>query len=656
MSNCCPKQGLLKDIGPIIEGLRSENDRMVATCVVMALVRFFRDHHGDFIVDVAINGNIITFTKNDGTTIDIELPLDEYVNGAEISGKNLILKRHSGNNIIIDLSRFFASCTLNGDVVEFKNVNGDVISSITLKDTYIDNGSLEYNNEDDEYSIQLDYNDTNKESLEIPLNDFQASILSKFPLIPGYYKSKNFQNQSVAQFNTLNTEYLGTTWDPKTQQPTFQFQYIYKVISKNEYVLVAQYKVPRDGYYYVLSSGISNVRYNKEVDGNIDEKSKKIPGGVIAIVKQNGDNLQLERSDKFFIYLTLDTNTTPSSITYSNIINNNPTFTVEGTDNLGGQATAEHCMFYPSRFISNGVFSGRHNWNPDTIDNFEELVDQFNNLIMQSGYRYLFEIKYENTVNNVDILKDQSESVINGDISEGIRYTGIRQRLLGKYIGKARLSGSNYITAGQWFNEHFDSNYFNLTNYNNWEDKETLEFIWSYIMTNYFNCLEPDGAISNICYSDNTGWYTTWANLCILNRSFGLVINANTECADGEVVNPGNDYLPNISDTNLPCSNFQMVFNIQNNQANIKGWVKLNVGSRKWEINSETPYRYFQFSKVNSEGVIIDLFSLLYKTTLKECNFIVERKDNGELISENVLYNNGDANVTVTTLKHEPTV
>jgi len=32
-------------------------------------------------------------------------------------------------------------------------------------------------------------------------------------------------------------------------------------------------------------------------------------------------------------------------------------------------------MFYPSRFISNGVFSGRHNWNPDTIDNFEELVD-----------------------------------------------------------------------------------------------------------------------------------------------------------------------------------------------------------------------------------------------------------------------------------------
>jgi len=81
---------------------------------------------------------------------------------------------------------------------------------------------------------------------------------------------------------------------------------------------------------------------------------------------------------------------------------------------------------------------------------------------MQSGYRYLFEIKHENLVDTVDILSDQTESVINGDVKEGLRNTVVRSRLLGKYIGKARLVDSDYVTSGTWsdIDNYITSNYF----------------------------------------------------------------------------------------------------------------------------------------------------------------------------------------------------
>lgn len=669
MNNCCPKQGLLKDIGPIIEGLRVENDRMAATFAIMALIRFYNDHHANFLVGVKIIGNTITFTRNDGTTIDIELPIpsDEYVNGAYISNKKLVLQRNIGQDIQVDLSSiipqipeidtsgFFASCELNGNIIIFKNKNGNTLDSINISDTFVYDGALLKDSADDSFYIQLEYNNEDMPFLKIPLNDLYNSIINKIPFIPGYYKSK--QKQTSAQFNIGGTQYLGTTWDPKHQQPTYEYQYIYKVISINKYELVAQYKVPRDGYYYVLSSGTSYMRYNTQVSQDvIDEKSRRIPGGVVGIIKWNGTNLEIERKDKYFLYLTADTNTTPSSITYQQIRDNNPVFTIEDKDNLGGTATADHCLFYPSRFIENGNFLGRHNWDPNE-NGFGELVEEFNNLIMQSGYRYLFEIKYENSVDTVDILSDQTESVINGDVKEGLRNTVVRSRLLGKYIGKARLVDSDYVTSGTWsdIDNYITSNYFQLDNYTNWKTKEALEFMWSYIMTEYFNCTEPNGAVSTVCYSDNTGWYTTWSHLGILNTSYSMVINANTECGDGEVVNPGNDYLPDISNTNLPCSSFTMVFDIHIGGMSAHGNIKLNVGGRKWDT-SGTPYRYFQFSKVNDENVIIDINSLLYKTTLKGCDFVIERINNGERISENIKYTNGDTDVTITKLTNEPTI
>ena len=671
MSNCCPKQGLLKDIDPIIEGLRGENDRMAATFAIMALIRFFNDHHSNFLVGVKIIGNTITFTRNDGTTIDIELPIpsDEYVNGAYINNKKLILQRNVGNDIQVDLSNiipeipeldtsmFFASCELNGNTILFKNQNGVILDRVNIIDTYVVDGGLLQDSTDNSFYIQLDYNRQGIPSLQIPLNDLYSSIINKIPFIPGYYKSK--QKQTTPQFNTttIDTQYLGTTWDPKTQYPTYDYQYIYKVISEREYVLVAQYKVPRDGYYYVVSSGVSSVKYNTQISQDvIDEKSKRLPGGVIGIIKWNGSNLEIERLDKYFLYITADTNTVQSSITYQQLINNNPVFTIEGKDNLGGTATAEHCMFYPSRFIKNENFIGRYDWNPNNINNFGELVEEFNTLIIQSGYRYLYEIKYEDLVDTVDIINNQSDTSINGDIKEGLRNTEIRPRLLERYIGKARLIGSNYVTSGVWpdINNYITSGNFQLDNYTNWENKESLEFIWSYIMTNYFNSTNPDGAISTVCYSDNTGWYTTYSHLSIFNTSYGFIINANTECSGGEVVDPGNDYLPNISDTNLPCSNFLMVFDLHTNDMSAHGSIRLNIGGRQWEYGSETPYRYFQFSKVNSENVIINLESLLYKTTLKSCNFIIERINNEELISENIKYSNGDTDVTVTKLNYQP--
>lgn len=666
MDNCCPKQGLLKDIGPIIEGLRVENDRMAATFAIMALIRFFNDHHSNFLVGVKIIGNTITFTRNDGTTIDIELPIpsDEYVNGAYISNKKLVLQRNIGQDIQVDLSSiipeidtsgFFASCELNGNVIIFKNKNGNTLDSINISDTFIYDGALLKDSADDSFYIQLEYNNEDMPFLTIPLNNLYNSIINKIPFIPGYYKSK--QEQTSSRFNIEGTYYLGTTWDSKTEPPTFEYQYVYKVISINRYELVAQYKIPRDGYYYVLSSGTSYMRYNTQVSQDvIDEKSRRIPSGVVGIIKWNGTNLEIERKDKYFLYLTADTNTTPSGITYQQIKDNNPVFTIEGKDNLGGTATAEHCLFYPSRFIENGNFLGRYNWDPNE-NGFGELVEEFNNLITQSGYRYLFEIKHENLVDTVDILSNQTESVINGDVKEGLRNTEVRSRLLGKYIGKARLVDSDYVTSGTWsdIDNYITSNYFQLDNYTNWETKEALEFMWSYIMTEYFNCTEPNGAVSTVCYSDNTGWYTTWSHLGILNTSYGMVINANTECGDGEIVDPGNDYLPDISDTNLPCSSFTMVFDIHIGNMSAHGNIKLNVGGRKWDT-SGTPYRYFQFSKVNDENVIINVNSLLYKTTLKGCNFVVERISNGERISENIKYTNGDTDVTITKLTNEPIV
>jgi len=73
----------------MIDGLHSENDRMVVTCAIMALLKYFSNNTEDTstcINNVSISGKTITFTRKNGNTIDIVLPIneDEHVTSGTI--------------------------------------------------------------------------------------------------------------------------------------------------------------------------------------------------------------------------------------------------------------------------------------------------------------------------------------------------------------------------------------------------------------------------------------------------------------------------------------------------------------------------------------------------------------------------------------------
>lgn len=337
MSNCCCEQGLLQDIGPIIEGLRSENDRMVATCVLMTLLKYFNDNSSDFIKSVTINGNIITFTKNDGTTIDIQLPIDEYVNGAEISGNNLVLKRQVGNDIIVDLSgispdidtsRFFASCSLSGNTILFKNLDGETLGSINLKDgmltnvqlsnnnlvftwntdagisqktislsglvtsdTYIDDGSLEYDQVNTSHYIQLDYND-DRTPIKINLNDFKDNIIQSFPFIPGYYWSSGKPGSNGKLPLGVVPEYIGT--DLTTTVPYDFGKHRYIVYSNNgiTYKLILQFKEPPVNKYILLSTYVGSQALRDQVS---QPESFLFLSFMNKVQNKHGDNFFLHK-------------------------------------------------------------------------------------------------------------------------------------------------------------------------------------------------------------------------------------------------------------------------------------------------------------------------------------------------------------------------
>lgn len=688
----------------MIDGLHSENDRIVVTCAIMALLKYFQNNQqgsaddSNCITGVNINDKTITFTKKDGSTVNITLPItdDEYVIGAEIRGNILVLRRKNSQNIEVDLSsiimgvdtsKFITRCVYNRQAKKlfFYNANGTIIESstvvvddflkdgminsiqlrdnqltftwnqdankspvtITLPDTYISGGSVNLDNSSNHYYIQLTYNDVNKQPITIQLDDFEDGLLSRIPIIPGYYKSKNYQDKNVASFSTKDTTYLGTTWDSVRQKPTAEYKYIYKVISKNDYRLVAYYKVPKPGYFYVLSSGNSYVKYNKSVaGGNINEVAERIPGGVVGIIRQNGDNLEVYRFPNFFTYLEADTsNVNPSSISYDDVVDNPNTYIVTSKDHLGNVTTALKCMFYPSRFIINNSFIGKYDWLESNQSGANAQAEAFNALLSESGYKLLYEIKYHSEVDEVNIIDSDEHSVdiINDDLLDGLRYTGVRQYIQGAYIGKASLVNDQFIASDSWLDSYLDYSQFRLSNVNNWRRKETLEAIWSYIMTNYFNSVKPDGSISSTRYSDNTGWYTTWANLCILNTSYGIIINANTECRDGEVDDPGTGDLPQISDSNLPCSSFKMTFDMQINSVKINGTITLNVGGRQWD-NSDKPYRYIQHGKHNDENVVIDKQCILYKSAIKDCDFFIQQEQSGRFVTEHITMSNNTIN------------
>ena len=622
MNYDCEECGLQANIGHIVNELHHESTRETVACLIMAL---FRNSFLNYLKDVNIEGNTLTFIKKDNSIVTIQLPIqeDDYVTGGTLQGSTLTLSRKNGQSVTVDLSNlipqidtssFFASCEIVGNTIKFYNKNGTQIDSINL-------------------------------------TNFENSILSKFPLIPGYYYKTTLQGSD--QFNTLDTIYIGTTWDPQVQKPTSTYRYIYKVVSKNEYNLVASYKVPRDGYYYILSSGVYTMYYNVEdVNHVVQLKGKSIPNGVIGIITlDHNDSLSISRLDNYFIYLGIDDTTTYNTqqeisdqiyISY-NDIRDQVHFNVSGTDNLGNTATANNCMFYPSRFVTLGTFIGKHSW--DISDN--TLVDDFNDIVNSSGYRYLFEVKYESTVDDVNIISDQSHDVINGDKLEGFRYTGVRSIYSDLYLGKAKFENGSFVSDGAFPEVQSNltsssTSYFDIANYNNWIDQDALGIIWALIMTSYFNSNSPDSPISTVCYSDNTGWYTTWQKLCLLNTAYDIVLNATTECSDGTVNTPGNGVLPEISDDNLPCSTSTLAFKGQFNKLTVFGTIKLNIGGRKWD-STNSPYRYYESKKAHDANVILYKDKILYKTTVIKADFTlqywgVDGSNNPILVSRHVTF------------------
>ena len=122
----------------------------------------------------------------------------------------------------------------------------------------------------------------------------------------------------------------------------------------------------------------------------------------------------------------------------------------------------------------------------------------------------------------------------------------------------------------------------------------------------------------------------------MVGNSYGTVIQANTECGDNKVLNPGSEVLPAISESNLPCSSMDLIFDAQIGTLSVRGLVKLNVGGRKWDT-SDTPYRYFEYGKSNfNVGLELSSKSILYKVTVEDCNFILQYADGDNIVTERV--------------------
>lgn len=291
MNQCAFKQGLLEDVSPIIEGLHSENDRMVVTCAIMALLKYFNT--GDYLKDVTINGNTIIFTKKDNSTVDIQLPIDEYVNNVSLNGNTLILHRNQGQDLTVDLSsittsvdtsKFFSSCRYDAisHIITFYNENGTLkgsvdLSSLITSDTFINSGELTQNQANSHYIIKLNYN-TDKSPISIDLNAFRDDIVDSFPFVPGYYWSAS--KPSSGSLSTV-PEYIGTDLTSTVPYDFGKHRYIVYSNDGVTYTLVNEFKEPPVNKYILMSSYQAPVAKNDSVN---------TPGGFLFLpfMKQDG--------------------------------------------------------------------------------------------------------------------------------------------------------------------------------------------------------------------------------------------------------------------------------------------------------------------------------------------------------------------------------
>ena len=371
MNQCTFKQGLLDSVGPIIEGLHSENDRMVVTCAVMALLKYFNSNNcDDCLKSVTINGNTIIFTKKDDSTVDIQLPIDEFVTNAILDGNNLVLKRNQGQDLIVDLSnistsvdtsKFFSRCEYNQEtgVINFYNEAGQIKGTINLNlaDTYINTGSLEQNQTNSHYVIKLNYN-TSKTPISIDLNDFRDDIVNSFPFVPGYYWSAS--KPVNGRISTVPV-YIGT--DLRSTAPYDFGQHRYIVYSNDgvSYNLISEFKEPPVDKYILLSSYNDSIALNDSVS---------VPGGFLFLpfMKESGKDFNAHS----LCITDLSTRTSNEIVTV----------------NTNGQLS----------FISDSVLQNTYSQNSA----FKELID---NMVVNTGLfpnsQYKLKIFY-NKVFNVD--------------------------------------------------------------------------------------------------------------------------------------------------------------------------------------------------------------------------------------------------------------
>lgn len=328
MNQCAFKQGLLENVSPIIEGLHSENDRMVVTCAIMALLKYFNTGD-DYLKDVTINGNTIIFTKKDNSTVNIQLPIDEYVNNVTLNGNILTLHRNQGQDLTVDLSsittsvdtsKFFSSCQYDSisHIITFYNIKGDLkksidlsgafkdgmltnvqfannkltftwnsqsgkqplsvdLSSLVTSDTFIDSGELTQNQTNSHYIINLNYN-TDKSPISIDLNAFRDDIVNSFPFVPGYYWSASKPNNG-----SLSTvpEYIGTDLTSTVPYDFGAHRYIVYSNDGVTYTLINEFKEPPVDKHILMTSYHDSVAKNDRVS---------VPGGFLFLpfMKQDG--------------------------------------------------------------------------------------------------------------------------------------------------------------------------------------------------------------------------------------------------------------------------------------------------------------------------------------------------------------------------------
>ena len=377
----------------------------------------------------------------------------------------------------------------------------------------------------------------------------QFIVPNKIPLIPGYYYSS--KELTAANQTTESKEYIGTTVGENYADNPANHRYIYNLINESTAPeLVSEFKFPKDGYIYLLSTAASILGST-----NAGFAGRNIPAGTIAYFAENPDN-----PDEPIIVKVVETN--GRAVFSQSVANNTVQRYVPST--INGESGNYYLdvrsyvgtsnLVFSEIIRNNGLWNNiKSNWpSPDNMasgSTDEAVVKLFNQLKSSTGYTRLWEFPKrcwdnvgvgETVVDGAEVNPEETtiyppmytnedgqrifsrysayrwrqglETLPAGTIGGSRTLTGLRDDLLptscylvlraNKTISKKNPSGFNSCSISNPKNDN-----------SAWKSLEKLTFWWRYLLARYIDA--GDSKIRSRCMDfgwSGMGWFDSYIN------------------------------------------------------------------------------------------------------------------------------------------------